>query len=134
MVEVVLLPNERTIFRQVLKDLIAEFTCGTLVKHSNKKNSNIALELAKGYYTGSGKHRVVTIRGQAFIDLIGSNDLAFRLLQKWDKAGLIKSKNRKVKACQHLKDFESQDTWPNGKRPRSIQIQWNIEKIKRAIR
>lgn len=129
-----LLPTERAIFRQVLKDLIAEFTCGTLVKHSNKNNSNTALDLAKGYYTGSGKHRVVTIRGQAFIDLIGSNDLAFRLLQKWDKLGLIKSKNRNAKTCQSLKDFESQDTWPNGKRPRSIQILWNIKKIRKALR
>lgn len=129
-----LLPTERAIFRQVLRDLIAEFKVGAIVDLSNKKSSKTALDVAKGYYTGSRKHRVVTIKGQEFIDLIGSNDLAFRLLQQWDKAGLINSRNRKAKACKSVKDFESQTAWPNGKRPRSIQIQWNSKKIKKALR
>jgi hypothetical protein len=129
-----LLPTQKNMFRQALKHLIAEFKGGGFVNLSNKNNSNTALDFARGYYTGSGKHSVVTIRGQAFIESIGSNDLAFRLLQKWDKLGLIKSKKRKTKACQNLKNFESQVTWPDGERHRSIQILWDINKIKKAIR
>jgi putative DNA primase/helicase len=129
-----LLPTKKKMFRQALKHLIAEFKVGAIVDLSNKKSSKTALDVAKGYYTGFRKHRVVTIKGQKFIDLIGSNDLAFQLLQQWDKAGLINSRNRKAKACKSVKDFESQTAWPNGKRPRSIQIQWNSKKIKKALR
>jgi putative DNA primase/helicase len=129
-----LLPNERAILGQAVKSLCTAFKTGALVDLRRKETSKTALDVAKGYYTGSRKHRVVTIKGQDFIDLIGSNDLAFRLLQQWDKAGLINSRNRKAKACKSVKDFESQTAWPNGKRPRSIQIQWNSKKIKKALR
>jgi putative DNA primase/helicase len=129
-----LLPTDANALRQACQRLVAEFKAGGLVKQDGKHNANADLDVAKGYYTGSGKHRVVTIRGQAFIDLIGSNDLAFRLLQKWDKTALIKSKKQKAKALTSLKDFESQVTWPDGERHRSIQILWDVKKIKKAIR
>ena len=128
------LPTDATALRQACQRLLGEFKAGGLVRHDSKRKPNADLDLAKGYYTGSGKHRLVTIRGKAFIDLIGSHDLAFRLLEKWNQAGLILSARRKAKHRRSLKDFEAQHKWPNGSRPRSIQIRWNFKKLKRAVR
>jgi hypothetical protein len=129
-----LLPTDANALRQACQCLLGEFKAGGLVKHSGKRKPNADLDVAKGYYTGSGKHRLVTIRGKAFIDLIGSHDLAFQLLEKWNQAGLILSARRKAKHQRSLKDFEAQDKWPNGSRPRSIQIRWNFKKLKMAVR
>ena len=129
-----ILPTDANVLRQAYQRLSADFNAGGLVKHDGKRKPNTDFDHAKGYYSGSGKHRLVTIRGQALINLIGSNELAFRLLQKWDRAGLITSGLQKAKHRRSLKDFEAQVTWPNGSRPRSIQIRWNDRKIKKAIR
>ena len=116
-----ILPTNANVLRQACQRLLAEFKAGGLVKHDRKRKPNTDFDHAKGYYSGSGKHRLVTIRGQALINLIGSHELAFRLLQKWDQAGLIMSGLQKAKHRRSLKDFETQVKWPDGSRPRSIQ-------------
>jgi hypothetical protein len=73
------------------------------------------------------------MKAERFIGLVGSN-AALKLLQKFDKARLLAAAaKRTISTKSRIVDFETQITWPDGKRVRSIRFRCDYQAMKAAI-
>lgn len=125
-------PTEAVVLRQAVDSLRAKFGDGVLLKYEQDQKLVRGFGDAAGYFVESPQGRLVTMRAQELINIVGSQETAFRLLRKFSDAGLLLG-GAKSKTASAVKDFETQQKWPDGSRPRSVQIIWDAKKILKAV-